>query len=354
MMEHTVGIDVGGTSIEAVVLNAEGRLVVRSRMPTSHEAWPTLLEQIRGLVGAVLADAGVEEVAAVGVGIPGLVDVVAGTVSDAANLPALREKVAVGPELSAALGSPVVLDNDVRAGAIEALHLVASVTPGVRDIVYLSIGTGVAAGIVIDGRPLRGPGGLAGDIGHTPILGGDEQCGCGLMGCLETRISGPALARSWPVADPSRSATALFDAAERGDADAEEIVLEFTHDIQRVLHWIFQTTGTQTVVLGGGVSTAHASILPRLQASLTDLATRSAAVRRWAGPERLMASPAGHPTGALGAARMAQGDLGELDRKGSAERIRESEGDGMESRALTYHRTERDEELPTDVPGGQS
>lgn len=354
MTDHTVGIDIGGTSTEAVVVDADGRLAARRRVPTSRQAWPTLLAETCDVVRVVLADAGVSEVAAAGVGIPGLVDIAAGTVSDAANLAAFTTEVAVGPELSAALGTQVVLDNDVRAGALEALHLAASRTPGVRDVVYLSIGTGVAAGIVIDGQPLRGPRGLAGDIGHTPILGGTERCGCGLTGCLETRISGPALARRWPVSEPSRSATALFEAAEGGDADAERIVEEFISDMQRVLHWIFHTTGTHTVVLGGGVSTAHASILPRLQASMADLATRSAVVRRWASPERLMVSPSGHPTGALGAARMARRHLVEVDRHGRTEHVWESEVDELASDELTEHGTDHGEEMSTDLPGGQS
>lgn len=358
MTGFTVGIDIGGTSTEAVIVDAGGRLAARRRVPTSREAWPTLLQETCDVVRAVLGDAGVPEVAAAGVGVPGLVDVAAGTVSDAANLAAFTTKVAVGPELSEALGTPVVLDNDVRAGALEALHLVASRTPGVRDVVYLSIGTGVAAGIIIDGQPLRGRRGLAGDIGHTPILGGTERCGCGLTGCLETRISGPALARRWPTAVPSRSATALFESAEAGDADAQRIVGEFTSDMQRVLHWIFHTTGTHTVVLGGGVSTAHASILPRLQASLADLGTRSAVVRRWASPERLMVSPSGHPTGALGAARMARRHLVEMDRKGRTDHVWESEVDELETYEPTDQGTEHGmdhgEEMSTDLPGGQS
>ena len=307
-----IGVDIGGTHTEVVAVTAEFSVVARVKDRTLHADVSTLRTGTAHLVREVLnlaaSSCRFTEPVPVGVGILGFVDPESGTVHGAANLPALHNPVCMGRELADELGLPVVIENDVRAGALEACVLAErKLGHPVKDVVYLSIGTGVAAVIVIGGVVLRGALGIAGDIGHAPLPGATERCNCGLTGCLETRIAGPALSRRWGTGDEETSATALFLAAEDGDARATTIVTELTRDVRELVHWLFHATGTQAVVLGGGVCTAHPDFPEWIGRDLANLAARSQGASNWAQPQRLISAPIGHPTGALGAARLACG-----------------------------------------------
>ena len=208
----------------------------------------------------------------VGLGIPGLVDVERGAVKHAVNLGVDGEWVPLRAELEARLGVPVAVENDVNVATLGAVALT-----GIRDLVYLSIGTGLAAGLVLDGRLRRGATGAAGEIGHVPIDPLGAACQCGQRGCLETVASGRALAEAWPSGDQP-PAQALFAAATAGDPRAIEVRDRFAAGVADAVRTLCLTVDPTTIVLGGGVSHLGAPLV-------------AAVSGRAARPGRLLAVP---------------------------------------------------------------
>ena len=195
-----VGVDVGGSKVAVLVVDRSLRVRARHTIPTAVGEPDEAADHIATAIAAALAaaDAGLEQVTAVGVGVPGRVDPLTGVVSLAVNLGwhwlPLRDR------LEAALGLPCAIENDVRAAAAGILD--RRLLGEVADFVYLSVGTGISAGVVIDGRLHRGTRGLAGEIGHIVVDRPGPRCPCGLTGCLETIASGPAIARTATTRSP--------------------------------------------------------------------------------------------------------------------------------------------------------
>lgn len=176
MGDLAVGVDIGGTNIALAVVDAEHRVVRREKVRTP-EGGPDAV--VRAVLDG-LAELG-EEVGAVGVGAPGPVD--DGVVLVAPNLEGWTEPVALGQQLSAALGVPVAVENDATAGAVG--EWIAGAGQGARHLVGVWLGTGVGGGLVLDDRPYRGAWGAAGELGHVIVSKGGALCGCGRHGCLE-------------------------------------------------------------------------------------------------------------------------------------------------------------------------
>lgn len=188
-----MGIDIGGTKTAVVALGPDGSVVAERRAPSGHG--PDGVVAVALAVAHECADAvgGWTQIASVGACMPGLVDPRSGLVTHALNLGV--DALPLGPALSDALSRPVVIDNDVKAAGWGAFQLHG----GDPDTAfgYLNIGTGLAAALVINGQIVRGPGGIAGEIGHLP-LAAPVPCRCGQTGCLETSASGSGLTRMWP------------------------------------------------------------------------------------------------------------------------------------------------------------
>ncbi|WP_370324298.1 ROK family protein [Euzebya sp.] len=299
-----VGLDVGGTSIEAVAVNQPGAPAVATWTgPTPRDGAEDLRAALRSAVRAVTPD-GAADLRAVGVAIPGVVDPSAGTVSHAVNLGLDGTATPLAHMLEADLGVPVALDNDARAAALAALSLLRLRRPDIADVALVNIGTGLSVGLVIDGLPHRGPLGHAGEIGHVPLPGSEVPCACGLSGCLEARIAGPALARRWPAGD-GRPAHALFAAAAAGDATAAALAEDVAEDVARLVHLVVNLTGIGDVVLGGGVAQAHGGLLDGVRRHLAVAAERSPLAADAIHPDRVVVAPADAALGAHGAAALA-------------------------------------------------
>jgi glucokinase len=190
-----LGVDVGGTKILAVVADRTGRVLGEVKHPTLGKQGPdAVIERIAAAARQALgrADADWTDLQAVGVGAPGPVDPVAGTVYNAPNLPGWDE-VALGPRLGEALGVPVYVENDVNAGTYGEFALGAG--RGVQDMVGIFVGTGVGGGLILDGALHQGFRGAAGEIGHMVLLADGPVCGCGRRGCLEALASRVAISR---------------------------------------------------------------------------------------------------------------------------------------------------------------
>lgn len=294
-MTH-LGIDIGGTKTRAVVVDGSTRvladtLVATGRGPTA------VLGSAEDAARAAVAGAGLElsDVSSIGVGIPGSVDRTTGRVSHAVNLD--LDELALGQLLGARLGRPVCVENDVKAAALGAFHLQGAT----GSMAYLNLGTGLAAGLVLDGALWRGHQGVAGEIGHLPVRPDGEQCRCGQRGCLETVASGSGLARRWPTAR-DRGIASLFDAADAGETHAVAVRDDLVDGVAAAVRLLVLTTGVDRVVIGGGLSVLGDRLLAAVTAVLTAWATGSPFLASVDLAHRIGIMPAHSPVGAVGAA----------------------------------------------------
>lgn len=311
--EIVAGLDVGGTKTLAVaVLARTGTVLATVRRPTGTGNGDRLLRSTGDVLGDLAAAAGLrpDGFAAVGVGVPGLVDRHAGTVRHAVNLGVGADPVGLVDHLGRLASAPVVVDNDVNLAAVGA-----AVALGCHgDLAYLSVGTGLAAGLLLDGRIRRGAHGAAGEIGHLPVDPNGPVCECGQRGCLEALASGAAIAARWPSGDGEVAATtALLAAAAAGDPAAVAVLDEVAGHLAGAVALLAQAVDPEVVVLGGGVTEAGTGLLDALRAALRRRAAHSPVLAALALADRVALLPPGTPAGALGAAAVARH---RLDRDG--------------------------------------
>ena len=272
-----VGVDIGGSKIAVLVVDFAGTVIGRELAPSVAADPDRAIEQIAAVIRSAVASAGatMDAVEAIGVGVPGRVDRATGTVTFAVNLG--WHHLPLGERLAATLGVPVDVENDVRTAAA-GLHR-RGPFGRIDDLAYLSIGTGISAGIVLGGRVHRGVRGVAGEIGHIVLEPGGPRCACGLDGCFEALAAGSAIARAArdaiatgqptslaTIADPT--AEDVFAAAAAGDGTASGIVERATTWIARMVHALVLAYDVRLVAIGGGVSNAGGPLLERIQAGL--------------------------------------------------------------------------------------
>jgi fructokinase len=249
-----IGIDLGGTKIEAVALDDAGHELARRRVPTPRHDYDGTLEAIAGQVAAMEAAAGGR--GSVGIGMPGAISPATGLVKNAnstwLNGRPLRE------DLTARLGRPVRLENDANCFVLsEATDGAAA---GAEVVFGVILGTGVGGGVVVRGRPLTGANAVAGEWGHNPLPAPrDEErpgpaCYCGRRGCIETFLSGPALEADAAGLGARRPAADIVAAAAAGDVAAEAALARYEDRLARSLAGIINVLDPDAIVLGGGLS----------------------------------------------------------------------------------------------------
>jgi fructokinase len=253
-----IGIDLGGTKIEGVVLQGDARVAARRRVPTPAGDYAATLAAVAALVEALERDVGASGLP-VGLGHPGAVSPASGLLKNA-NSTCLNERP-LREDLAARLQRPLRMANDADCLALSEAYDGAAA--GARTAFAAILGTGVGGGIVADGRLLTGPNAIAGEWGHNPLpwprADWDElpgpRCWHGLHGCIETWLSGPGLA-----ADHRRrcggqlSAEAIAARAAAGDAEAEASLARYEDRLARALATVINLLDPDVIVLGGGVS----------------------------------------------------------------------------------------------------
>lgn len=290
----TIGVDVGGTSTRVGVVDAGGHVLAVETTPTPSGAAALtdhLLERIAVMRLRFAVDA-------VGVGVPGRIDPPTGALSMAVNL-GISSPTPLRDRLASAIGVPVVLGNDVDAAALGAVRQLGL---GSSGLALVSVGTGLAAGFVLDGALLRGRVG-AGEIGHVPVPGGRISCRCGQLGCAETMASGAAMLRAW--GRDSVGIEAIWDAADAGDARATTIRDECTDTLAWLVQDIVMLLDVEDVLFGGGVSRLGDRLLEPIRERLEQRAARSELVASFRMHDRLRCAPAGVELGVIGAATFA-------------------------------------------------
>lgn len=302
-----VGLDVGGTKVLGVLLDGD---VVRQtvRLPTRQGA-DGVVGTAHDAVRELCAAAGVTSVEAVGMGVPGVVDPRSGTVSYAVNLGIDLSEVPVGHLLAERLGMPVTVENDLNCAALGASDAL-----GLPDMAFLALGTGVAAGLVLDGRLRRGRTGVAGEVGHLPYRRDGARCACGQHGCLELYASGSALDAAWPGPSGTPAPVRLVAAAAAGDASAATVLATFSDAVATAVRVLVLTCDVADVVLGGGVAQLGRPLLDAVTGAVVRQTSGSAFLRSLGIADRLRLAPAGVPLGAIGAALATRPDTDRLRR----------------------------------------
>lgn len=312
-----IGIDLGGTKILVGVVNQDHRILGRSKRSTpAQDGGPAIVEAIAGCVDEALETAGVtrREVAAAGIGSPGPLDVSAGVILFSANLNV--KNFPIGPELSAKIGCPVLVQNDVRVGGYAEFRLGAG--RGFRNVIAAFVGTGIGGCIILDGEIVAGSTGNAGELGHMIIKAGGPRCGCGARGCMEALASKTAIARRVDKAVRKGLPTVLADRmARKGgrlkSGDLAEAVaakdLVALKEVQRAAHFLgigigslINALGPELVIIGGGVAGA----LGDPYVDLVRIAARMQALTDPQNSIRIDRAALGDNAGILGAALLAR------------------------------------------------
>jgi fructokinase len=252
-MRLRLGVDLGGTKTEIAALGPGGEVRLRRRAPTPPD-YAGVVETIGRLVEAAERELGVQG-GTVGVGIPGSLSPATGLVRNA-NSTVLNGRP-LDRDLAARLGRPVRLSNDANCLAMS--EAADGAGAGFGTVFAVILGTGVGGGIAENGRLLEGPNRVAGEWGHTPLPWMTEaefpgpRCWCGLRGCVETFLSGPALAADCD-GPGARDASGLPARAEAGEAAAQGALARHAERLARALAVVINLLDPDAIVLGGGLS----------------------------------------------------------------------------------------------------
>lgn len=285
---YIIGVDLGGTNIVVGAVRVDGaRTVGMQSMPTlAAEGSDAVVRRIAQAVERVVSEtrqstsAARSAILGVGIGSPGPLDRASGVVVLTPNLGwtnfPLRDRI------SAAVGLPATLDNDANCATLGEWWLGAA--RGARQVVGLTIGTGIGGGLILDGRLFHGVSDVAGEVGHTTIDANGRRCGCGNYGCLEAYASGPAIAErarealaggepsAMPAAvggDLSRlTAAIVYDAAKQGDRLAQEVVRETARILGIGIANLLNIFNPEVVVLAGGVTQAGDQLFEPMRAEV--------------------------------------------------------------------------------------
>jgi len=253
-----IGVDLGGTKIEAIALDEAGRALARRRIASPSHDYAQTIDAVRGLVDALEVELGAR--GRVGIGTPGAISSLTGRIKNA-NSTQLNDRP-LAEDLARALGREVRVENDANCFALSEASDGAG--EGRRLVFGVILGTGVGGAIVHDGKVWVGPNAIAGEWGHNETPSRiehrlpDTRCYCGRRRCIETFVSGPGLAadhrRSAPGGSPSLDAAAIAALARAGDADARATMARYYERLAGALATVINVLDPDVVVLGGGLS----------------------------------------------------------------------------------------------------
>jgi glucokinase len=254
-------VDIGGTKILLLLIDSEGNVLYREKTSTPKPEHPeSIVETITEILDRAAGKAGssAEQPASVGICTAGFVNYKDGVVHQSPNLN-WRTPVALGEMTAKALNTPVLIENDANAAVLGEVYFGAA--KGFRDVIYITISTGIGGGLFLDGRLYRGNTGFAGEIGHIRPYGKGRPCKCGGYDCLESWVSGSGIYRSavslWDENEANKghiTTSWVFEQADKGNVLAQKIIdhaIEFTGKGLGSLVTLFNPS---CIVIGGGVA----------------------------------------------------------------------------------------------------
>jgi fructokinase len=267
---NRIGIDLGGTKTEAIVLAIDGREIKRLRVASPQGDYAATIAMLRDLLERLEAETG--SGASVGIGAPGATSPITGLHRNSNSTWINGRRFAA--DLEAALGRPIRLANDANCFALS--EAIDGAGKGAAIVFGVILGTGTGGGIVMDRRVLTGANAIAGEWGHIPLPWPKPEelpgptCYCGKFGCMETWVSGPAFAADFQRATGrSLAPAAIAAAAAEGDPDAEQALGRLIDRLARGLAVVVNVLDPAVIVLGGGLSQINALYAP-LQERIAD------------------------------------------------------------------------------------
>jgi glucokinase len=317
---HLVGVDLGGTKILAGVFKQDYECLARIKISTKPERGPAgVIERVVRCVRDAVdeCDLTLKDIRGIGIGAPGAVDATEGRVIFAPNLS--WKNVALKQELERELSVPVFVENDCKLHTLGVYDAELKAKP--RHVIGVFLGTGIGAGIVIDGKLFRGFNGAAGEVGHMVIDVDGPECGCGNKGCFEALASRRAIFRTIQTAVKGGQETVLVDmlgknlddmrsgdlrkAIRRGDEFVEKVVEQAAHYTGIAIGNLINLFNPEVIVLGGG-------IIEQLEREMLPIIEKVARAHALPGTDRgiqIMATRLGDDAGITGGAVMVQRSL---------------------------------------------
>ncbi len=257
---YRLGLDVGGTNLRLGVFS-DLTLVEETRFQANYsaickqyppaQAWQTILQVTAKAIQPLLDK--YTDIAAIGIGFPGFIDPNTGVLAQSPNLPGLRE-VNLGHDLSGLLGVNVRVENDANAAAYGEFCQLGQPAGG---LLYVGLGTGVGAGLVVNGNVWAGHHGYALEAGHIIVVPEGRLCGCGNHGCVEQYASATGISQAYAdLTGQTRTARDIAQAADSGDIDAQTVYADAGSKLAQMLASVLKVVDVENVLIGGGVVAA--------------------------------------------------------------------------------------------------
>lgn len=311
-----LGIDLGGTNIAVGLVDDNCKIIMKDSVPTGRKrSFEEIMKDMAELSLRIIKEAGFEpkDIKKIGVGSPGFADKEKGEIVYASSFPTFRN-VPVAKELKKYFHeSEVFLENDANAAAYG--EMVAGAAKGKENVIAVTLGTGVGGGIIINGKIYSGKNGAGGELGHKVIMTDGLPCECGRCGCWEMYASGSALIRQTKEAaikhpesiineitgsDTEKiNGKTVFDAAEKGDWVAKEVVANYIKYLSVGIVDIINVFQPEIIVIGGGISKQGENLL----APIREYAEKESYGQDLKKPE-IVAAILGNDAGIIGAAML--------------------------------------------------
>lgn len=301
MGQYSIGVDLGGTNLRAAAIDANGAML-RKVSGSTHlkEGRDAVVEDMARAIETLRADAGDQDLAGIGVGVPGFILIDQGVIVGSNNLPEFNH-YPVRDAIEQRLGAKVILENDANAAALGEKWMGAG--RGVKDLVLLTLGTGIGGGIISDGKILHGQLGMAGELGHMTVVANGNPCGCGNAGCLEKHASATAISAMARLVGlgADLSSEDVFQSAVAGDERAKSVFRAMGEALGIAIGNLINIFNFPLYLLSGGPLPAWDFFAPPMMAEVT---RRSFTFRN--APTRIERATLGNEAGLYGAAYLPQ------------------------------------------------
>jgi glucokinase len=314
-MRYLIGIDVGGTNIKLALMDAKAHIRAKKVFPTrdfrgKNALIAELAKQIAGLMDKY--SVGKKGLIGVGVGAPGIVDIRTGTIHVLTNIPGFRE-VALGDILKKRLGVPVFVDNDVNVMALGEMRFGAA--RGAKNILCITLGTGVGGGLIFDGKLYRGSSYAAGEFGHVPIGIDGPRCNCGGRACIEAYVGNNYIVRDVVARIKDGARTSILKlaggdtdkitpetidkAADSGDKFAKGVWTDVGNKVGIALAGAVNLLNIDKIVIGGGVAEAGKTLFDSIRKTIHERAMKLPGET-----VKVVSAKLGYDAGVIGAATL--------------------------------------------------
>jgi glucokinase len=294
-MAHIFGVDIGGTKIAVAAVSLRGEILARTEIETrAAEGAPRVVARLCDALHSLQRE---DELLGIGIGCTGPVDPRTGHVRNPYTLPTWDDVDIVSP-LAQEFHTRVVLENDCDVAALGE-HWMGNAR-GADNAVYITVGTGIGAGLIFNNKLYRGVGMTAGEIGHMTIEHDGVPCYCGARGCLEMLAAGPAIARAYEIKTgaPNITAREVMERARRGDANAHAVIEQTAYYLGVGLANLITLLVPNMIVLGGGVMQHFDLFYPTMRATITKNATLVPSTQ-----VKIVPAALGQNAGVIGAAK---------------------------------------------------